>query len=131
MPYFDLSIYGSEWALLLMRIALTAVFLIHGLSKRGMWNTTPSDSMPSSQLWLMRLLSVVEPLAGIGVLLGIYTVVCALALAVVMIGAMYYKIAVWKKKFSETGGWEFDLVLLAAALLLATLGPGVFSLAIP
>lgn len=130
MPYFDLSLYGSEWALLLMRIALAAVFLIHGLSKRGMWKAAPSDSMPSSQLWLMRLLSVVEPLAGIGVLLGIYTTVCALALALVMIGAIYYKIAVWKKKFSETGGWEFDLVLLAAALLLAALGPGVFSLAI-
>lgn len=131
MPYFDVLLYGSEWALLFMRIALAAVFLSHGFSKRGMWKTAPSDSMPPFQLWLMRLLSVVEPLAGIGVLLGIYTAVCALALAVIMIGAIYFKIAVWKKKFSETGGWEFDIVLLVAALVLAALGPGVFSLAIP
>ncbi|MBI4252827.1 DoxX family protein [Candidatus Uhrbacteria bacterium] len=129
MPYFDLSIYGSEWALLIMRIALAAVFLTHGLSKRGMWKAAPSDSMPPSQLWLMRILSVIEPIAGIGVLFGIFTALSAYAIAIVMIGAMYYKIAVWKKKFSETGGWEFDLVLFAAALIIAAFGPGVFSLA--
>lgn len=128
MAYFDFDIYGVEWALLGLRIAVAAVFLTHGLAKRGMWKMAPSEQMPGLQLNLMRFLSIVEPLAGIGVLLGIFTVYSALALAIVMIGAMYFKISVWKKKFSETSGWEFDLVLLAAALMIAAAGPGVFSL---
>ena len=47
---------------------------------------------------------------------------------VVMVGALYYKIAVWKKKFSGDGGWELDLVLLAILLLVAAMGSGVFAL---
>lgn len=128
MPYFDFDIYGAEWALLFLRISVAAVFLSHGLAKFGMWKMAPSAQMPALQLNLMRLLSIVEPLAGLGVLLGIFTFYSALALAAAMAGALYFKIAVWKKKFSENGGWEFDLVLLAAALVLAAAGGGVFSL---
>lgn len=128
MTYFDFDIYGVEWALLALRIAVSAVFLNHGFAKFGMWKMAPSEQMPALQLNLMRLLSIVEPLAGLGILLGIFTFYSALCIAVVMVGAMYFKIAVWKKKFSETNGWEFDLVLLAAALVIAAAGPGVFSL---
>ncbi|MEK7122472.1 MAG: hypothetical protein AAB855_01300, partial [Patescibacteria group bacterium] len=55
----------------------------------------------------------------------------ALALVVVMLGALYFKIFVWKKTFTEPGGWELDSTLLAAALMIAALGAGVFSLSIP
>lgn len=131
MPYFDLTIYGAEWALLVLRVSLAAVFLVHGLQKWALWKAQQSEQMPSWQLQLMRLLSIVEPLAGIGLLIGLYTFFAALALAIVMVGALYFKIALWKKKFSESGGWEYDLVLFAALLLLASLGPGVFSIAYP
>lgn len=131
MPYIDFSIYGADWALLLLRIAVAATFLSHGLAKRAMWSALPSASQPSSQLWLMRSLSIIEPLAGLAVLLGMFTFPSAIALAVVMLGALYYKIFTWKKKFAEAGGWEIDLLLLAALLLIAALGPGVFSLSLP
>lgn len=126
-----MAIYGADWALLLLRIAVAATFLSHGLQKWGMWKMTPSEQMNTSQLTLMRALSIVEPIAALSVLLGISTLYGALTLAVVMIGAIYFKIAVWKKKFAEAGGWEFDLVLLAVGLLIAALGPGVFSLTLP
>lgn len=131
MPYVDLSLYGADWALVLLRASVAAVFITHGLMKRGLWKAAPSESIPSSQLQLMRALSVIEPLAGLGVLLGVFSFASSLTLALIMLGAMYFKIFAWKKKFSEPGGWEFDLVLLAVALLLAAVGPGVFSLALP
>lgn len=131
MPYFDMAIYGADWALLFLRIAVAATFLSHGLQKWGMWKTAPSEQMNASQLSLMRALSLVEPVAALSVLLGLFTLYGALAIAVVMTGAIYFKIAVWKKKFAETGGWEFDLVLFAVTLLIAALGPGVFSLTLP
>lgn len=131
MQYFDFAIYGGDWALLFLRVAVAAVFLTHGLQKREMWKTSPSAQMPSYQLALMRMLSIVEPIVALSVLFGVFSAFGALAMAVVMLGAMYFKIYVWKKKFSEPGGWEFDLTLLAALLIIAALGAGVFSLSIP
>lgn len=126
-----MAIYGADWALLFLRIGVAATFFSHGLQKWSMWKMPPSEQMSASQLLLMRSLSIIEPLAALSVLLGVYTLYGALALSVVMVGALYFKIAVWKKKFAEPGGWEFDLTLLAAAILIAALGPGVFSLALP
>ena len=128
MQYFDFSIYSGDWALLLVRIVVGVLFLQHGIAKCAMWKMAPSEQMPSSMLMLMRLLSIVEPLGALGVLFGVSTGYAALALAGVMIGALYYKIIVWKKKFMGDGGWELDLVLLSALLLIAAMGPGVFAL---
>ncbi len=128
MPYFDIAIYSADWALLLVRIVIGALFLHHGIAKFAMWKMAPSAQMPFSMLSIMKALSIVETLGALGVLLGIYTAVSALALAGVMVGALYYKIAVWKKKFSGDGGWELDLALLAILLLVAAMGSGVFAL---
>lgn len=128
MPYFDIAIYSGDWALLLVRIVLGALFLHHGIAKFAMWKMAPSAQMPLPMLSIMRALSIVETLGALGILLGIYTMASSFSLAVVMVGALYYKIGVWKKKFSGDGGWELDLVLLAILVLLAAMGPGVFSL---
>ncbi len=113
MPYVDLSIYAGDWSLLFLRIVLAVIFLAHGLSKWGMWKMAPSEQMPTPMLMKMRLLSLVEPLGALGLLFGLYTEYAAGAIALVMIGAMYYKIGVWKKKFTGDAGWEFDLLILA------------------
>ena len=128
MQFFDLAIYSADWALLLVRIVIGVVFLHHGIGKFAMWKMAPSEQMSGSMLVLMRILSVVETLAALGVILGLYTMYSALVLACVMVGALYFKIAVWKKKFSTDAGWELDLVLLSILLLLTAMGSGVFAL---
>ncbi|MBI4599992.1 DoxX family protein [Candidatus Uhrbacteria bacterium] len=128
MPYFDFAIYSADWALLLVRIVVGVLFLHHGIAKFAMWKMAPSAQMPQSMLLLMRALSIVETVAGLGIVLGLYTAYSSLVLAVVMVGALYYKIALWKKKFSGDGGWELDIVLLAILLLLSVLGSGVLAL---
>jgi len=128
MNYFDFVIYSGDWALLLVRIVVGILFLHHGIGKFAMWKMAPSEKMSRSLIMIMRILSIVEPLGALGVLLGIYTLYATLGLAVVMVGALYYKIFVWKKRFSGDGGWELDITLLVILLLLAAMGSGVFAL---
>ncbi|MBI2626250.1 MAG: DoxX family protein [Candidatus Nealsonbacteria bacterium] len=106
----------NDFGLFLLRLAVGLIFLAHGIQKRGMWKMKPSPEMPSKMINIMRMLSIIEPLGGIALISGIFTQLAAIALALVMIGAIYFKIAIWKKKLTEPGGWEFDLVLLAANL---------------
>lgn len=115
----------SDWGLLVLRLAVAAAFLVHGTQKFGLWNTAP-EGFPAAMLVIMRVLSIVEPLAGLAILLGIFLRPAALVLAVIMIGAIVMKIALLKLPYaaSDSVGWELDAILLGAALVLATVGGG-------
>lgn len=56
--------------------------------------------------------------------------VAATLLAIVMLGATYYKVFKWKMKFSmrTSTGWEFDLILLAANIAIFFVGIGAWKL---
>jgi putative oxidoreductase len=121
---FTLAQYG-DWGLLGLRLAVGAVFLVHGISKLPMWRMQPSDQMPNGMLATMRFLSIAEPLGAAALILGALTQFAAAGLSVIMLGAIYFKIGVWKNKF--VNGWELDLVLLAANIALVLLGAGAWS----
>ncbi len=115
------------WAMLALRIALAAVFFVHGPPKiQNSQQMAGGMGMSAGMVWLVGLL---ETLGAVSVLLGLFTQIGALALVVVMIGAIYCKIQKWHVPFSKTGtmGWEFDLVILTAAFVLATTGAGPLS----
>jgi putative oxidoreductase len=116
----------NDFALFLLRLSVGAVFLLHGISKLSMWKMQPSNEMPANMLSTMKILSIAEPLGGIGLLFGVLTRFAALGLAIIMAGAIYLKIAKWNKKFMD--GWEFDFVLLCANLALFLMGPGTWSI---
>ena len=126
---FDLSQF-SDLGLLFLRLTLASIFLAHGLSKWGLWSMKPSKEMPAKLLGLLKLAFLLETIGGLLVLLGFYTTIGTIALIVVMLGATYFKAIVWKVSFMEKEkmGWEFDLILLAASLLLFLMGPGRFSI---
>jgi putative oxidoreductase len=94
------------------------IFLVHGIQKLGMWKMQPSAQMPAGMLSMVKFLSIVEPLGGLAVLVGFLTQFAAVALGIIMIGAIQFKMGQMHKKFSVEGGWEFDLILLAAAIAL-------------
>lgn len=122
--FFSLLHTYGDGGLLALRIALGAVFIYHGLPKLKHPSAVAAGiGLP---LWFAVLLGLGETLGGLGVLLGFLTELSSLVLAVVMLGALYFKIAKWGMPFSalDKTGWEFDLVLLAAAILLMTMGPG-------
>ncbi|KAA0206152.1 DoxX family protein [Candidatus Uhrbacteria bacterium] len=121
---FSLHQY-SDIGLLLLRWVVGMIFLAHGRSKLGSWKQ-PAKGMNG----MMRVLSIAEPLGGVAMIFGFLTQPAALGLAFVMGGAIYFKSMVWKVPFSsgEKSAWEFDLLILAACLVLLTMGAGAASL---
>jgi putative oxidoreductase len=120
----------SDWGLLALRIAVGAIFLVHGTQKWAMWKMQPSGEMPSGMLTMMKFLSVVEPLGGLAVLIGFLTQLAALGLGVIMIGAIAMKKRMMKVPFTamDKMGWEFDFMILAATIALFIFGAGTISL---
>src|SRR3989338_10511271 len=110
----------QDFGLLILRVVLAVVFLYHGGAKLF------KKEIPAS----FRALGMLEVLGGISILLGFLTELSSIGLAIIMLGAIYFKIFKWKISFysEKSTGWEFDLVLLAMALALLVLGPGNFTL---
>jgi uncharacterized membrane protein YphA (DoxX/SURF4 family) len=128
MSFFATLHQGSDWALLVLRVGVGVTFLVHGVLKWPMWKAQPSPQLPASLLSILRLLSIAEPLGGVAVLVGFLTQAAAAGFAIIMLGAIRLKAAQMHKAFSGDGGWEFDFILLAAAIALFILGAGGLSL---
>ncbi len=81
-------------------------------------------------LTIMKLLSIVEPLGGLALIVGLFSQPAALGLAMIMVGAIYMKITTFKTGFigQKGAGWELDLVVLASSVLLFLAGAGRYSL---
>ena len=99
-----------------LRLALGAVFIVHGLPK-----LQKPEGMAASMKWSkssVQLLGLAELLGGLSVITGIGMYYGALVLAAIMVGALYYKTQKWHVPFTAMDkiGWEFDLILLAGAL---------------
>ncbi len=120
--------YGGM-GILALRIALALIFLVHGSQKiRNLKQTaTAFDGMGFRPgfFWgtIVALLEFVG--GGIGLLLGIFTPTIAALLALQFVTIVVWKLA---KKQPFVGGWEFDLLILAALLMLALNGAGAYSL---
>lgn len=109
----------SDWGLLALRLAVGVIFLVHCMPKLA-------GKMGSFMLFI----GVLELLGAVSIILGFLTQVGALLLATVMLGAIYKKKFEWHVPFStmEKMGWEFDLSLLAANIVLLTMGAGSMAL---
>lgn len=99
----DYQFYGP----LLLRIALGVIFLIHGYPK-----------IFEARL---RLAGLLEFIAGVLLIIGLFTQAAALVLAVEL-----FIIIVWFRR-----GQELDFVLLIMALTLLVLGPGAWAIDLP
>jgi putative oxidoreductase len=120
----------ADWGLLALRLALAGTFLAHGKAKWGMWKMQPSEKLPAPMLNILRLLSICEPLGAVALIVGFLTQLAALGLALTMLGALDLKIRKMKApyKVMETGGWEFELLILAMCLALVLSGGGSIAL---
>lgn len=114
----------NDFGLLILRLSVAAVFIYHSTPK--LKNAKGMAQMMGVSAGMIFILGAVEFLSSIGLVLGIYTQLAALLLAIVMIGALYFKIAKWYVTFSATDktGWEFDLILLAANVAILLSGGG-------
>lgn len=120
---FELSQF-SDLAFFVLRLALAAIFIYHALPK-----LKNSEQMGQAMGWTggnVLVLGLVEFVSSLGMISGLYIQAAALLLALVMIGAIYFKIVKWNAPFSamDKMGWEFDLILLAASIFILVNGGG-------
>jgi len=118
----------SSWVLLFVRIVLAAIFILHGYQKWSIWSGVP-EGMPGWLAVVFQVLSIVEPLAGLALLIGVLAQWAALATAIIMVGAIVFKIGMLQVPFAagNTTGWEFDLTNLALSLVILAFGAGSLS----
>ncbi|HEX6050901.1 MAG TPA: DoxX family protein [Gemmatimonadaceae bacterium] len=116
--------------LLVLRLALGVVFIVHGgqkLFQLGFAGTTAmmsQMSVPAAGI-VGPLLAIVEPLAGVALVLGVLTRLAGLAIAIDMLGAIL--LVHLPNGFFVPRGIEFVMMNAAAGLALAFLGGGPYS----
>ncbi len=110
----------THWGI---RAAIGAIFLVHSIKKFD----------PSWESWLvdtaglppeMRLpIALAEFIGGIFLITGVLTRITASIFSIIILGAIFH--IRWENGFFiSQGGWEWDLVMLAAVLSIIVAGPG-------
>ena len=123
----DLSTHGlHDVSQMGMRAAVGVIFIVHGFGKFG---------NPGFGEWISSLgipaemqipIALAEFIPGILLIIGVLTRISASLISIVMLGAIFLV----KGASSLTGdyGYELDLILLAACLVVIVAGPGRVSL---
>lgn len=114
----DIIYQYAGWGTRALEVALAAVFLVHGWNK--IQNPTPVGKLFGRGKSVGLLFGLVEVVAAVMVATEIGTFFGSLAMIVIMLGAIFFKLFKWKTPFVATDapGWELDLVILAGALTL-------------
>ena len=102
------------------------IFIVHSLKKFD----------PGWQEWLISIgippelqlpIALAEFIGGILLVVGVLTRIASAVLGVILLGAIFH--IRWENGFFVSkGGWEWDLVMLAAALAIIAAGPGRISI---
>jgi putative oxidoreductase len=136
-------IFGTfpSWSLLVIRLALGAIFFAHGAQKvfgwfggRGLSATIAGFRQMNIPAAATVLAACIECFGGFAVLLGFLTRPAALGLIVVMLVAIAKVHAPhgfflnWSMTQGKGHGYEFNLALIAMALALLIGGGGALSI---
>ncbi len=116
----------AQWGLLALRLAAGIVFVYHGWLKLGNMETTVmffnSLGLPVAGFFAW-LVALVEFVGGIALILGVFTSMVAVILAINMIVALL--LAHTKMPYQSA---ELPIMLLASMLALKALGAGKWAL---
>jgi putative oxidoreductase len=116
--------------LLVIRLVLGITFIAHGAQKvftfgmSGVGEGFVQMGIPFGGM-LGPVVSLVELVGGVAIVLGVLTRLAGLGIAAVMLGAIMF--AHLSAGFFAPNGYEFPLVLMAAAAALAVMGAGAYS----
>jgi putative oxidoreductase len=115
----------THWGI---RASIGAIFIVHSLKKFDPnWEgwLVESAGLPPE----MRLpIALAEFIGGIFLISGILTRITGAVFSIILLGAIFH--IRWDNGFFVSqGGWEWDLVMLAAVLSIIAAGPGRISIA--
>lgn len=129
------AISAMDWSLLVLRLALAAIFIAHGGQKvfgwfggQGLAETAQSFSKLGISAPFAYLAAFTEFFGGVAVLIGALSRLASLGLAIVMLVAVY-KVHWANGFFLSDQGFEYNLALFAMSLALILAGPGRLALA--
>ncbi len=109
-----------------LRAAVGVIFIAHGTGKFNPgfvgFLTGPLGFPPEMQIPL----ALAETVPGILLIVGVLTRISASVLSIVMLGAIFY--VKQASNLTGDGGFELDLILLAACLTIIVAGPGRVSI---
>jgi putative oxidoreductase len=118
---------SSDYAALVLRLALGTMFLAHGLLKflvftlPGTAGFFASVGFPG---WTAYIVSPAEVLAGLALIAGVWTRWVALATIPILLGSLVVHAGNGWVFSSPNGGWEYPLYLAVTAAAVALLGGG-------
>jgi len=118
----------NDIGLLLLRIAIAIIFLYHSLPKLS--KAKAMSAMMGMPAGMIFMLGMIEAVASLGLVFGVYTQLSALILAIVMVGATGMKMMKWGVPFAamDKTGWEFDFILFFASLAILFSGGGLIGI---
>jgi uncharacterized membrane protein YphA (DoxX/SURF4 family) len=119
----------NDIGLLALRLAIGAIFWVHGVPKKAHWKALPPGQAPDQMRPVMRILAIAEPLGALAMFAGFLTRPAAIGFGIIMLGAIHLKKNKWKMPFTAMDklGWEFDLLILAGCVALLSMGGGSWS----
>lgn len=108
-----------------LRSSIGVIFILHGMMKfnPGFANALPNMGLPPEMQIPIALAEVVP---GILLIIGVLSRFSGALLSIVMIGAIFH--VKGAQSMTGDGGVEFDVILLAASLVIMITGPGRISL---
>ncbi|MFZ4500482.1 MAG: DoxX family protein [Minisyncoccia bacterium] len=117
-------------ALLIVRIIVGIAFFLHGLQKFNMGIEAVTEGFVAWGIPLAGLMAwvvtLVETVGGIALIVGVGTELVSFLLIIVMIVAAFVVRNLMQMDF--LGGWEVNLVFIAALIPLLVQGAGRYSL---
>ena len=109
-----------------MRATIGVIFIVHGFGKfgnPGFGGWISSMGIPAE----MHIpIALAEFIPGIFLIFGIFTRISSSLLSIVMLGAIF--LVKGASSLTGEGGYELDLILLAACLVIIVSGPGRISI---
>lgn len=112
----------THWGI---RASIGVIFIVHSLKKFD----------PNWQEWLISVgippemqlpIALAEFIGGILLVTGVLTRITGAVFSVILLGAIFH--IRWENGFFVSdGGWEWDLIMLAAVLAIMIAGPGRIS----
>ena len=110
-----------------LRATIGVIFIVHGSGKFGpgfVGFLTGPLGLPAE---LQIPIAIAETLGGILLIVGVLSRISASVLSIIMLGAIFH--VKGASNFSGEGAYEYDLLLLAACLVIIVVGPGRVSIA--
>lgn len=122
---------AADYGIALLRVALSAMFLSHGLLKLLVFTLPGTAGFFASvgfPAWAAYIVVPAEILAGVALLVGFKTRWVALATLPLLIGALSVHLGNGWVFSAPKGGWEYPLYLVVLAAAQSLLGSGAFAI---